>query len=344
MKSNLRMRDATATQARGSVRPSRRANGMRPATRPSPARPKGAPRLPRSVGKRSPILIGDVVAQLESLPSSTTFDVVIADPPYNIGKDFGNNQDTMPLADYIDWSTRWINLCLRRLRAGGILYVYGFPEVLARVASCFPIENQRWLQWHYTNKTVPGSTFWQRSHESILAMWPDGERRPSLEIDQIREPYNPNYLNCKDRARRPTPGRFGHSGKPTVYRVHDGGALPRDVIKIPALAGGAGRNERWFICRSCGNKLCSPAEVEKHRDCDLLKHPTQKPTLLTKKLIQSRINGSGGTLLVPFAGSGSECVVAQRLGVEFLGFEINPEYVKLALGWLKADKKMGISK
>jgi site-specific DNA-methyltransferase (adenine-specific) len=36
-----------------------------------------------------------------------------------------------------------------------------------------------------------------------------------------------------------------------------------------------------------------------------------------------------GLLLVPFAGSGSECVAAKELGIPFIGFEINPEYVEL---------------
>jgi site-specific DNA-methyltransferase (adenine-specific) len=34
-------------------------------------------------------------------------------------------------------------------------------------------------------------------------------------------------------------------------------------------------------------------------------------------------------VVVPFAGSGSECVAAKNLGVNFVGFEINPEYVEL---------------
>ena len=46
-------------------------------------------------------------------------------------------------------------------------------------------------------------------------------------------------------------------------------------------------------------------------------------------------------VVIPFAGSGSECVAAQKMGVEFIGFEINPEYVELCnerLG-LNADEK-----
>ena len=38
---------------------------------------------------------------------------------------------------------------------------------------------------------------------------------------------------------------------------------------------------------------------------------------------------------MPFAGSGSECVVAAQLGVEWLGIEKNGEYVAFAKKWLR---------
>ena len=46
---------------------------------------------------------------------------------------------------------------------------------------------------------------------------------------------------------------------------------------------------------------------------------------MSKKLIQSRINGNNGRTLIPFVGSGSECVIAKQLNVEYLGIELNPE-------------------
>lgn len=81
------------------------------------------------------VIEGDVVDVLRSLPADAKFDVIIADPPYNIGKDFGNNQDAMPLAAYVDWTREWIAECFERLASDGARYVYGFPEILARVAA-----------------------------------------------------------------------------------------------------------------------------------------------------------------------------------------------------------------
>ena len=281
---------------------------------------------------------GDVLETLNSLPDEWIFDVVIADPPYNVGVDFGDYKDSEPIDEYIEWTRQWVDACRKRLKMGGVMYIYGFAEILARIAVQYPVNAQRWLQWHYTNKTAPSSKFWQRSHESILCLWREGECRPMLEIDQIREPYTKSYLRIGGTIRRGTPSRFGKSGRATIYNTHSNGALPRDVIKVPALAGGAGRAERWFLCKDHANSVFPPAQIDEHRDCDVLKHPTQKPAELTKRLLMSKINGTGGSVLIPFAGSGSECVVAQALGYEFFGIELNPLYVRLGTQWIEQTK------
>ena len=285
------------------------------------------------------IIVEDSTKILPKLiESGKQYQVIIADPPYNIGKDFGNGTDTMPIDEYVEWAEMWIIDCLKLLTDDGLLYLYGFSEIIARISARFPIHEQRWLVWHYTNKTVPSLKFWQRSHETILCMWKPNMPRTNLEIDQIREPYTENFLkNAAGKVRKDTPSRYGAVGKMTIYNAHKNGALPRDVIKIPALAGGAGRAERWFVCRTCESRLYPPSEISDHREHDILKHPTQKPMELTRRLIQSRINGKDGRVLIPFAGSGSECVVAQSLGTEFLGIEINPEFADFARKWLKHD-------
>lgn len=285
------------------------------------------------------IIIGDTTKVLPKLiKADKQYDVIIADPPYNIGKDFGDYSEVMPIDEYVTWAESWIKDCLHLLTDDGLLYLYGLPEIVARISVCFPINEQRWLAWHYTNKTVASLKFWQRSHETILCLWKPNMRSPRLEIDQIREPYTKSFLkNAAGKKRKSTPSRYGSSGKTTVYNAHKDGALPRDIIKVPALAGGAGRSERWFLCKTCNSQLYPPADLSNHREHDILKHPTQKPMELTRRLIHSRINGDKGKVLVPFAGSGSECVVAKELGVEYLGIEINPEFADFARKWLEYD-------
>ena len=274
------------------------------------------------------VICGDVLQELSAIGDGDQFDVVIADPPYNIKKDFGNNADNMEPAAYTDWCRRWMAQCLRLIKPAAPIFIYGLPEILAHLAVTHPIAKQRWLVWHYTNKTVPASRFWQRSHESILCLW-KGDK-PRLNIDAIREPYTPSFLKgAAGKVRRETHCRYSTKGKRTIYNAHDKGALPRDVIKIPALAGGAGYSERYFFCKTC-DRICSPRELAGHRQQhDIIKHPTQKPLLLSHRLLASAA-ASGGRALIPFAGSGSECLSAQMAGIDFLAVEINPDYVQLA--------------
>lgn len=231
-----------------------------------------------------------------------TVDIIICDPPYNIGKDFGNDSDKQDMNTYLNWCDQWIAECLRILKPQGTLYIYGFSETLAFVRTRITC-NVRWLIWHYTNKVTPSLNFWQRTHESILCCY---KQKPVFNRDDVREPYTDGFLKgAAGKVRKTTKGRFSNGETETIYTAHENGALPRDVIKVPALAGGAGKKER-------------------------VDHPTQKPIALCETLLKAAKNKEGDTLaVIPFAGSGSECVAAKKLFINYIAFEINNEYVKL---------------
>ncbi len=279
------------------------------------------------------IKLQDTIEGVKKIPDESC-DIIIVDPPYNIGKDFGNSSDKQELGAYIKWCINWMDECIRVLKPNGTMFIYGFSEILAYLSVELKI-NKRWLIWHYTNKNVASLNFWQRSHESIICTW---KEKPVFNKDEIREPYTDGFLKgAAGKVRKGTQGRFSSNGKETVYKAHDGGALPRDVIKIPALAGGAGMIERWFLCKTC-NGVFAPQTLKEHASHYTIKHPTQKPMELTKKLIKSAQANNNSTILIPFAGSGSECVVAKSLGHNYIGFEINPDYVELANKWLSQTK------
>ncbi len=271
------------------------------------------------------IILGDVLAELKKLPDESC-DVVIVDPPYNIGKDFGNSIDKRELSEYVSWCKEWINECIRVMKPHGTMFIYGFSEILAYLSVEIPI-NKRWLIWHYTNKNVASLNFWQRSHEALICAW---KVKPFFNRDDVREPYTEGFLNgAAGKVRKGTVGRFSRGGLETIYKAHEGGALPRDVIKIPALAGGAGMIERWFLCKTCDD-VFEPMELKKHKKHEIIKHPTQKPLEISRKLILSAMPKKDGVVLVPFVGSGSECVAAKELGQSYIGFEINPDYIRIA--------------
>ena len=243
----------------------------------------------------------DCIEGMKKLDNDST-DIIICDPPYNIGKDFGNDSDKQEFENYLNWCDEWIKECIRILKPNGTLYIYGFSEILSFIRVRINI-NVKWIIWHYTNKVTPSLNFWQRTHESILVCY---KNKPIFNRDDVREPYTDSYLkNAAGKKRAATKGRFSNGEKETVYSAHPNGALPRDVIKISALAGGAGKKER-------------------------VDHPTQKPLELCNKLILASKNDENTLLVVPFAGSGSECVAAKKLNINYIGYEINENYVNLS--------------
>jgi len=251
--------------------------------------------------KKTQLIVNDDCIKIMKEMNADSVDIIICDPPYNIGKDFGNDSDKQEMDKYLVWCDEWIAECIRILKPKGTLYIYGFSEILAFIRVRINIK-VRWIIWHYTNKVTPSLNGWQRTHESILCC---SKEKPHFNRDDVREPYTDTYLkNAAGKVRKATKGRFSNGSTETVYNAHANGALPRDVIKISALAGGAGKKER-------------------------VDHPTQKPLQLCEKLIKASKNGEDTLLVVPFAGSGSECVAAKKENINFIGFEINEDYVKL---------------
>lgn len=279
----------------------------------------------------------DVLEGLVKIETESV-DVVLIDPPYNIGKDFGNSNDKMQLKSYVEWSKLWMDESIRILKPSGTIYIYGFPEILAHLSVNFNLQH-RWLCWHYTNKTTPGSTFWQRSYESVLCGWKTEKR--IFNLDEVREPYTETFIkNAAGKSRKATKGRFQTSDKETTYTANEHGALPRDVIKVPALAGGAGKSERWFYCKTCDDAYQN-ADMGQHEGHDLIIHPTQKPKELTRKLLLASMPlFEKGLVVIPFSGTGSEIIVADELNMNYIGFDINPDYIKLAEKTLKKSKEI----
>ena len=254
-------------------------------------------------------------------------DIIIADPPYNIGKDFGNASDKQDASEYLNWSSIWMSECERILKPTGTFYIYGFSETLAHLSIRLQIPH-RWLVWHYTNKNTPHLSFWQRSHESILCAY---KEKPIFNRDEVREEYTKGFLKGSAGKTRPaSSGRFGN--KTSTYNANPKGALPRDVIKVPTLAGGSGMNEKMIFCKDCDYVGVKKKE---HKGHNIITHPTQKPVALTNKLIKAA-KVENGTVVIPFCGSGSEHYSAIKNGMNPIAFEINPDYVELASRFILA--------
>ena len=64
-----------------------------------------------------------------------SIDLIIADPPYNLGKDYGNNHDLKGFAEYLDFSNKWLAEAKRVLKDTGTIYV--FMLFLQTFSNCF---------------------------------------------------------------------------------------------------------------------------------------------------------------------------------------------------------------
>lgn len=276
----------------------------------------------------------DVTSGLKKIPDASV-DIIICDPPYNIGKEFGECKDLMPMEDYVKWCSEWIAEGMRILKPEGSFYIYGFSEILAHIFVSAKADYKRWLVWHYTNKNSATAHFWQRSHESIILI---GHQKPIFNEDDVREPYTETFLaNSAGKKRTGTVGRFNKDAKETVYNAHENGALPRDVLKQSALAGGAGSKERAYWCETCNTALIGSKEKKSHIEHEIINHPTQKPIELTRKLIKAAKNKAIiNNVVVPFSGSGAELVAARLENCNVIGFDIDDRYVKLANSWLQS--------
>ena len=57
--------------------------------------------------KTNALITGDAIEILKSFPDESV-DLVCTDPPYNLGKDYGNNHDLKGFDEYLDFSEQWL--------------------------------------------------------------------------------------------------------------------------------------------------------------------------------------------------------------------------------------------
>lgn len=268
----------------------------------------------------------DVLDGFKNIPDQSQ-DIILIDPPYfQVANEEWDKWKSFD--EYLAWAKKWINEAVRTIKPSGTFYIYGFDERLSYLSVMLPLDKVRHLVWYYKNKAVPRSKWFGRSHESIIC-YSDKNNRV-FNVDDVRTEYSKAFLTgAAGKKRTGTIGRFGSSGD-TIYTAHEKGALARDTIECPSLAGGSGV-ERHFLCHTC-SAVYFNKDLDNHKDHKITQHSTQKPKYITEVLLKACRNKDKEThLLVPFVGSGSEVKVAESLGIEYtIGFELNKEYWELA--------------
>jgi site-specific DNA-methyltransferase (adenine-specific) len=235
------------------------------------------------------VYCGDAVELMKKLPSSVA-DLVIADPPYNIGKDFGNNRDRR--ADYPEWTRAWIGESARLLKPGGSIYV------------CSPWENGALIQMELDNHFVVRNRItWKRDKgRGARRNWKNNME--DVWFATKGDTYTFHVNKWKKKVIAP----YRESGQPKDWVEEDG--------------------ERYRMTHPSNiwTDLCVPFWSMPENT----EHPTQKPEKLVSRILEASSN-EGDLVFDPFMGSGTTAVCARELGRKYLGFELNPDYVRLAM-------------
>ena len=157
------------------------------------------------------IIQGDALLKLPEIESAS-FDLIIADPPYNLGKDYGNNHDIKGFDEYLDFSRQWLKEAHRILKPNGTIYVFmGFRfisylyDILDRELGMY---FNNWIVWHYTQGIGKTKGFSPR-HDDILMFTKSKDF--IFNLDDIRVPQK--YYRERNNMRGANPGdvwEFSH--------------------------------------------------------------------------------------------------------------------------------------
>lgn len=180
---------------------------------------------------------GDALELMRDIRSGTV-DLIIADPPYNLGKNYGNNHDIRGFQEYLQFSESWLQEAHRVLAPHGTMYVFmGFRFI----SSLYDILDQRlgmffnsWITWHYTQGMGKTKGFSPR-HEDILMFTKSEEF--VFNIDSIRIPQK--YYRERNNMAGANPGdvwTFSHVHYSNPEREDHPTQKPEALIARMALA------------------------------------------------------------------------------------------------------------
>lgn len=271
---------------------------------------------------RNQVLQADCVAYLNSLAEQHpegVFDLVFADPPYNLAKNYNHYDDTLADQEYLKWCNQWLDGMAHTLKPGGALFVLNLPKWALHHAAFLNsrLEFRHWIAWDALSdprgKLMP-------AHYALLYYTKPGAK-PVF-----------NYA--------PT-GARGHSLAPSDgERARERGLFvqPPDSPKYCLRAAcvrdrkAQGDDEKvelsdiWFDIHRIKHK----------RDRDA--HPCQLPEKLMERIIRLTTN-PGGLVFDPFCGAGTTAIAARKLGRHFVMVDCDPKYVRITNEKLAAMKE-----
>ena len=248
-----------------------------------------------------------------------SIDVAVTSPPYNIGIEYGAHRDDLPRENYLDWMEETAD---------------GVKRVLAEDGSFFlnigNTPKDQWIAWDVAQVFRKHFVLQNVIHwiKSIAINKSDVGDYPNITADVAVGHFKPivsgRYLNdCHEYI-----FHFTKTGNVKLNKLAVG--VPyQDKTNIGRWK--AAKEDR----RDRGNTWFIPYQTIKSRA--ERPHPATFPVKLPEMCI--KLHGLRNNLLVldPFLGIGSTAIASMRLGVSFVGFEIDKVYIDEAVERISSD-------
>lgn len=178
------------------------------------------------------LICGDAIEVMSTLPSSTV-DLVIVDPPYNLGKDYGNNRDSKAWHEYEHFTGAWVEQAIRVLKPSGSIYVFMGVRFISKLFTALEDRHgllfNSWITWHYTQGMGRKVGFSPR-HEDILFF--NKSRNFTFNLDDVRVPQK--YYRQRNNMAGANPGdvwQFSHVHYCSAERVEHPTQKPEALME-----------------------------------------------------------------------------------------------------------------
>jgi site-specific DNA-methyltransferase (adenine-specific) len=241
-------------------------------------------------------------------------DVIVTSPPYNLGINYNRYQDTMSGHDYLEWTNRWIAAAARVLSPEGSLFL----NVGAKPSD--PWTALDVVQAARGHLRLQNIIHWIKS---IAIDQSSAGVAAGLTKDLAVGHYKP--INSD---------RFLNDCHEFIFHLTPGGATNLDRLALGVPYQDQSNIARWnkaadgVRCR--GNTWFIPYETIQRRDRDR-PHPATFPSKLPEQCL--RLHGLSRIRLAmdPFTGLGSTAVACAKLGINFVGADIDETYLEAAV-------------
>ncbi len=245
----------------------------------------------------------DCIEGMTSLPDNSV-DLIIADPPYNLSK--GGN-----------WS--WDNSVVLKGLGGNWNKVMESWDAM-------PLEEY----WKFTLAWISEA---KRILKPSGSMWIFGTYHNIGIINVVCQMLEIEIINevvwFKRNSFPNLSGRRLTASHETLLWCHSGGKKRQYYFDYDYSKNGVFQSD---LIKKPGKQMRTVWDVPNNKtkvELKFGKHPTQKPLRLLERIV-GLTSKEGDLMLTPFCGSGSECVAAKIAGRDYIGFEIEDEYVELA--------------